>query len=547
MMDPIPLEIIARTKAFPSLYWRDEKTLVVCVQQGKDQRWLEAQWDSTAWVQREITKGESTAPSEKKGDALPDPRIVEVNGRGQIYWQESLCKELADFTDVRACVIAPGKRFWAVHAAAPALVPQILIFDVQTKILHPIATALDHNPRPRGARPLALQWPSLDGEIIHGWFYTPEVRSQLKPPLIVLVHDGPHICVRETWPIKARLLTSRGYAVLYVNYRGSSGYGLHYEQALAAHWGERDVWDVVSGRRHLAEQGFVDSKRTAVWGGRFGGATVLNTLAQFPGEFQAGIAVYPLCDLETAITRANAKTKEKWARLIATRSIDSISPLNRAENIVDPIYVFHGGKDPFTPVESISTLLNKMNGEKYLTVYPELGERFLDQNDWRDYYERTLKFLEERLHPEHHRGRWYRDYSHEMKLLRSPALRWTLMGLSSIFLLLGIVGIFLPILPTTPFLLLAAACYARSSTAFYNRLMNHRFLGPPLRQWKETRTIPRPVKFLAIGMLLGTLVPSTILFVPILGVQIGLVLFAVIMSIIITRIPSRRDPSLRSG
>ncbi len=550
MMDPIPLDIVAQLKSFPSLFWRDETTLILTIQQGSQRQSFEAQWKGTEWVQREIPISSESTPSSvsSPGGSLPDPRIVEINGRGQIYWQESLCKELADFTDVRACVIAPGERFWAVHAAAPALVPQILIFDTHTKKIHLIATALENNPRPRGARPMALQWLSLDGETVHGWYYTPEFRSHLKPPLIVLVHDGPHICVRETWPLKARLLTSRGYAVLYVNYRGSVGYGLHYEQALAAHWGERDAWDVVSGRRHLVAGGYVDPQRTAVWGGRFGGATVLNALARFPGEFQAAIAVYPLCDVETAITRADLKTKEKWGRLVATRPLEDISPLHRAAHIVDPLYVFHGKKDPYIPLENINTLMSKVSGEKHLTVYPELGEKFLDQNDWRDYYERCLEFLAGHLYPEKHHGRWYRDYSHEMKLLRSPALRWTLMLLSSIFLILGIIGIFLPILPTTPFVLLAAACYARSSAKFYNQLMNHKYLGPPLRQWQETRTIPRPIKVLAIALLLGTLAPSTLLFVPILAVKVGLLLFAAVMSMIIARIPSRRrDPSLRSG
>lgn len=543
MMDPISLDVVAQLKTFTSLEWLDAWTLRVGMQ-GQT-RPLIAAWNGTQWIYRieedaPVGCTESNKKSTNINAPLPDPRISEINGRAQIYWRESLFKPLADYTDVRALAVSPDERYWAIHAAAPALVPQIVIYDTQTQKLHLIATALNFNPRPNGAAPVPVQWTSKDGAPVYGWYYTPEVRSHLKPPLIVLVHDGPHICVRETWPIKARLLTSRGYAVLYVNYRGSTGYGYEHEHGLAGYWGERDVWDVITGRRHLVERGWVDPHRTAVWGGRFGGATVLNILGRAPGTFQAAIAVYPLCDLAAAIHRADAKTKEKWVHLMGTRSMEEMTPLARAHSIQDPLAVFHGGKDPFITSKEIEAFVEKVPGEKQLKIYPELGEKFIDAKEWRDYYEHSLQFLASHLHPERHQGHWYRDYSYEIRLFQSPLLRGGLIVLSSLFLILAVIGIFLPLLPTTPFVLLAAACYARSSARFYNRLMNQKYLGPPLRQWKATHTIPRPVKLLAIALLMGTLVPSTLLFVPIAAVQAGLILFAVIMSVIIARIPSRR-------
>lgn len=129
------------------------------------------------------------------------------------------------------------------------------------------------------------------------------------------------------------------------------------------------------------------------------------------------------------------------------------------------------------------------------------------------------------------------DYSHEMKLYHSQPMRWLLWTISTISLGLGIIGIFLPLLPTTPFILLAAFCYGRSSPRFYNLLMNHPRLGPPLRQWKEKRSVPRRAKLIAITMLALTLVPSALLFVPLLPVKIGLIAFGAGIALYLWRLP----------
>lgn len=105
------------------------------------------------------------------------------------------------------------------------------------------------------------------------------------------------------------------------------------------------------------------------------------------------------------------------------------------------------------------------------------------------------------------------DYSQEMKLHDSPVLRGIFWAGGTLSVFLGLLGIFLPVLPTTPFLLLAAYLYARSSARFYNWLMNHRVLGPYVRQWVEHRTLTLKTKFLAIGLLTLTIVASNVFFV----------------------------------
>ena len=105
-----------------------------------------------------------------------------------------------------------------------------------------------------------------------------------------------------------------------------------------------------------------------------------------------------------------------------------------------------------------------------------------------------------------------RDYSHEVRKHRFVWVRVAFAALGTLFLALGIVGVFLPVLPTTPFLLAATACYMRSSRRFYNWLMNHPAFGPLIVEWRTYRSIPRRVKLVAVATMMLTF-GSSILFV----------------------------------
>ncbi len=113
------------------------------------------------------------------------------------------------------------------------------------------------------------------------------------------------------------------------------------------------------------------------------------------------------------------------------------------------------------------------------------------------------------------------DFSQDVHPKRSRGLRLFFAGLGWLALSLGAIGIFLPVLPTTPFLLLAAACFARSSARFYNWLMNNRLFGPYLRAWRHERRIPRHAKILAVAMIVLTIGTSILLFIPLLGAKLA--------------------------
>lgn len=124
---------------------------------------------------------------------------------------------------------------------------------------------------------------------------------------------------------------------------------------------------------------------------------------------------------------------------------------------------------------------------------------------------------------------------------RSAVVRAVYLALGSVFLGLGFLGAFLPILPTTPFLLLAAACYARGSTRLYRWLTEHPRFGPMILEWRRSRSLPRRTKWTAIVLMVMTLGISTLVFVSEPLLRVGLVTLGIGLAVFLYRIPDS-DP-----
>lgn len=140
-----------------------------------------------------------------------------------------------------------------------------------------------------------------------------------------------------------------------------------------------------------------------------------------------------------------------------------------------------------------------------------------------------------------------RDYSHEVRKHRFLWVQVAFAALGTLFLLIGIVGLFVPVLPTTPFLLLATACYARSSRRFYNWLMNHSAFGPLIIEWRTYRSIPWRIKLVAIATMTLTFGSSIIFFIKDGWLQLALTFFALMMAIWLYQIPSRDHPDAQES
>jgi len=130
------------------------------------------------------------------------------------------------------------------------------------------------------------------------------------------------------------------------------------------------------------------------------------------------------------------------------------------------------------------------------------------------------------------------NYSERIRVVRSKPLRIILIGMGFLFTGLGLIGIFIPLLPTTPFLLLAATCFARSSKRFYNWLLNNKLFGKYITSYLDGKGVPLSTKIISITILWITIVSSAIFFVDKFWVKLLLILIALAVSVHIIGIPT---------
>jgi dipeptidyl aminopeptidase/acylaminoacyl peptidase len=279
--------------------------------------------------------------------------LVETSGA-----MRDLGEEARRYSDFSFPAVSPNGATLAVIAAAPDTPPRVVSFNLafggERIWAHSTGETV---PQSRLSAPEAISWPSIDGDA-RGLFYPP-VNAETDPaaglpPLIVLVHGGPTSQMTASYHAQTQFLTTRGYAVLEVNYRGSTGYGRDYMLKLREHWGIYDVEDSVSGARYLSEQQRVDPRRRVIMGGSAGGFTVLHSLVTHPGFFTAGVCLYGVSNQFTLATDTHKFEQRYLDSLLgplpqAAEVYRERSPIFHADKIQDPIAVFQGDIDRVVP------------------------------------------------------------------------------------------------------------------------------------------------------------------------------------------------------
>ncbi len=298
---------------------------------------------------------------------------------------------------------SPDGRHLSVLSSSSLSLPSLRSWQFDTDNWYEATRVRKKQPyRAQSQTPLRVQWPSFDGKRVHGLLYQPKDTSG-PLPLIIAVHGGPVEQVSAGWPAKAKFFTQLGFAFLYVNYRGSWGYGTEYQQSLAGRWGQIDAEDVASSVSGLAKQGLIDPKRVGLWGGAAGGMTVLNVLIRFPKLVSAAVAVHPYTDLPDILQRCSPlkHAEFQWALGDCTRDeMLARSPLLRAGRIQTPLALFHGAQDKLVPVEQIQQLhamLERQGSPVQLKVYEHEGHGWKHETTRYDYARRVTEFFMKQL------------------------------------------------------------------------------------------------------------------------------------------------------
>lgn len=257
-------------------------------------------------------------------------------------------------------------------AASPVREKSVVVVDPSTGAAEVVWSPEDHGlGEELFSVPEPISFPSAGGRTAHALFYAPRNPSYVLPegelpPLMVVSHGGPTSSARPYLNLGLQYWTSRGFAVVDVDYGGSSGYGRAYRQLLDGSWGIVDVEDCVAAASWLVEAGRVDPRRLVIRGASAGGFT---TLAALTGSkvFAAGASYYGVGDLE-ALTVETHKFESRYLdRLVgpypAARDVYlERSPVNHLDDLSCPVILFQGLEDEIVPpdqAESVAEALSR--------------------------------------------------------------------------------------------------------------------------------------------------------------------------------------------
>jgi dipeptidyl aminopeptidase/acylaminoacyl peptidase len=269
----------------------------------------------------------------------------------------------------------------ACLAGSPSHPTQVISVDLETGSFRVLATSSKADIDPHYfAAPKPVSFDTTDGDLSYGLFYpaaNPRYRlpDGEKSPLIVTCHGGPTSASTSAQDLRRQFWTSRGFSILDLNYRGSSGYGREYRRKLYGNWGIYDVDDCVAGVNHLTEQGLIDPNRAVISGGSAGGYTVLGALT-FKDVFKAGASYYGVADVKALCDDTHKFESRYIDQLIGpiethAEVYQQRSPIHHAEKLNCPVVFFQGMDDKVVPPAQSSLMAKALeeNG-----IYQELWE-----------------------------------------------------------------------------------------------------------------------------------------------------------------------------
>lgn len=259
-------------------------------------------------------------------------------------------------------------------------------------------------------RPMEIMQYAADDGMQVPAFLTPPADNAQGSPLVVLIHGGPKVRDYWQWNPEVQILAAHGYAVFQPQFRGSSGFGKHYEQAGFGQWGLAMQDDITAGVRELIRKGIADPKRICIVGASYGGYAALWGLVKTPELYQCGVSFAGVADIGYMLNDSSDAAGDKVTReLMLTRigdlrahpeKFDQVSPLKQASRIKVPVLLMHGEEDRRVPIAHGKKMKQALedNGKQveWLTFEDEgHGLRYIANE--RKYYQAMLAFLARHL------------------------------------------------------------------------------------------------------------------------------------------------------
>ncbi len=299
------------------------------------------------------------------------------DARHQLYRFDRLTAECARVNLPRGTVsIASTRPDGSVHALFSASDrPVSLLRSADATVTNLVQLP---EPPPPPSVPASDVHVAGPGGTVHALFYEPSGRSRPHPTVFV-PHGGPTGLDLDAWNNMIAAYLDAGYAVVRVNYRGSTGYGAAWRDALRVRLGFIELEDISAVRDHLEGTGVVDPDRVSIVGGSWGGFLTLMALGTQPDRWRSGAALVPLADQFTSAEDAPSFMRAYDAALMGG-TIDEVpevyraaSPITYADAVVAPVFVTAGENDPRCPVRQVDTYVERLRSRGHEVEYVRMA------------------------------------------------------------------------------------------------------------------------------------------------------------------------------
>jgi dipeptidyl aminopeptidase/acylaminoacyl peptidase len=278
-----------------------------------------------------------------------------------------------------------AQRVWFI-ASSPSKAQSVIRYDVHAGTFDTLAESVKRTfPEGYIPTPEPIEYPTSGGDTAYALYYPPanpefEGPEGSLPPLIVHSHGGPTSAAPAQFHLETLYWTSRGFGLVDVNYRGSTGYGRTYRDRLKGFWGIVDIDDCLNAARYLADQGRIDPDRKAISGGSAGGYVTLCALT-FHDVFEAGASYYGVADAEALVIDTHKFESRYFDSLIgpypeARDVYRQRSPIHFAEKLSAPLIVFQGLDDKIVPPNQSEAIVAALDRQHIPYAYlPFEGEQ----------------------------------------------------------------------------------------------------------------------------------------------------------------------------
>ncbi|OBT05411.1 peptidase S9 [Shewanella sp. UCD-FRSSP16_17] len=281
-----------------------------------------------------------------------------------------------------------NERRYMVYATSPTQPGLFLYGDRDANRLEVIAAKYSQLTPALLVEPQQISYESKDGLEIPAYLTLPKGIEAKKLPTIIFPHGGPHSYVSDSFDYWTQFFANRGYAVLQMNFRGSTGLGYEFKKAGMQGWGKAMQGDVDQGTRYLINQGIADPDKICIVGGSYGGYAAMMGAAMNPGLYQCVISFAGVADVEDLVKLSRFYTTHELTKKTLGDDYDELyeySPIRHADKINVPILLIHGDNDKVVQVSQSRDMYRKLDALDKPVEYVEIenGNHYLSNNQHR--------------------------------------------------------------------------------------------------------------------------------------------------------------------